>query len=161
MLEPAYEVGGDCFDYALNGSRLDLAMMDSMGHGLHSAIVAGLAVSSYRHDRREARTLELIHRNLDTIVADEAGEAFVTGQIGHVDLVTGAFSWINAGHPPPLLVRQGQLVGFIDGPVNPPWGVGAGDASATSSPLEPGDSLLFYTDGVTGPARRWHRGFRT
>ncbi len=149
MLEPAYEVGGDCFDYALNGSGLDLAMMDAMGHGLHSAMVAGLAMSSYRHDRREARTLELIDSKLDSVVADEGGEAFVTGQAGHLDLETGTFSWINAGHPPPLLLRDGQAPRFIDGAVSPPWGVGGRRGAPGSTSLETGDSILFYTDGVT------------
>ena len=69
MLEPAYEVGGDCFDYAINGSYLDLAIMDSMGHGVRSAMVAALAAGCYRHDRREGRILEHIHRNLDAAVS--------------------------------------------------------------------------------------------
>jgi hypothetical protein len=149
MLEPAYGVGGDCFDYALNGSRLDLAMMDSMGHGLHSAMIAGLAMSSYRHDRREARSLELIHANLDSVIAAEGQGAFVTGQIGHLDLATGTFTWINAGHPPPLLVRGGGAAAITRGFRTLPWGLGGDEVRTTRTSLEPGDSVLFYTDGVT------------
>ena len=40
LLEPAYEVGGDCFDYAVNDGVLDIAMFDAMGHGLTSAVLA-------------------------------------------------------------------------------------------------------------------------
>jgi Stage II sporulation protein E (SpoIIE) len=149
MLEPAYEVGGDCFDYALNGMYLDLAVMDSMGHGLRSAMVAALAVGCYRHSRREGRTLEHIHHHLDATIAGECdGEAFVTGQIGRLDLNTGTLSWMNAGHPPPMLIRHGQVIGTLASPPALPWGLGPSEASLTTASLEPGDSVLFYTDGV-------------
>jgi serine phosphatase RsbU (regulator of sigma subunit) len=149
MLEPAYDVGGDCFDYALNGSRLDVALMDSMGHGLRSAMVAGLALGCYRHDRREARALDYIHRHIDTAVAGEChGEGFVTGQIGGLDLTTGVLSWVNAGHPVPLLIRGGKVVSALDGPPALPWGLGPGDFAVHTASLEPGDSVLMYTDGV-------------
>ena len=149
MLEPAYDVGGDCFDYALNGAHLDVAFMDSMGHGLRSAMIAALAVGSYRHDRREGRMLEHIHRNLDAAVASQCeGEGFVTGQIGRLDLNTGTLTWVNAGHPPPMMVRHGKVIGFLDGPPCLPWGLGPGDVDVATSSLEPGDSIVFYTDGV-------------
>ena len=54
LIQPAYEVGGDSFDYAVNGERLDFAVFDAMGHGLESSQLAHLAVSSYRHSRRSA-----------------------------------------------------------------------------------------------------------
>jgi hypothetical protein len=148
MLEPAYEVGGDCFDYAVNGSYLDLAIMDSMGHGVRSAMVAALAAGCYRHDRREGRILEYIHRDMDAAVSGACDGAFVTGQIGRLDLNTGAFSWITAGHPPPMLVRHGLVIGTLDGPPALPWGLGPGEVETMSTGLEPGDSLLLYTDGV-------------
>lgn len=55
MLEPAYDVGGDCFDYALNDRVLSISVMDAMGHGVGAALISALAVGSYRHDRREGR----------------------------------------------------------------------------------------------------------
>ena len=59
LLEPAYEVGGDCFDYALNGDvMLDVAVFDAMGHGLPSSIISGLAVGAYRHARRTGVPLD-------------------------------------------------------------------------------------------------------
>jgi serine phosphatase RsbU (regulator of sigma subunit) len=149
MVEPAYDVGGDCFDFALNGAYLDVAVMDSMGHGLRSAMVAALAMGCYRHDRREGGTLDRLHRNLDAVIADQGdGEAFVTGQIGRLDLNTGVLTWINAGHPPPLLVRHGRVVGPLDTTPALPWALGPSDVELSTTALEPGDSVLFYTDGV-------------
>jgi hypothetical protein len=154
MLEPAYEVGGDCFDYALNGSQLDFAFMDAMGHGLRSAMLAALAVGSYRHDRREGRTLGVIHANIDAVVAHEHdGSAFVTGQVGRLDVETGVLQWVNAGHPPPMLVRQGRVVGDLGGRPALPWGVGSGACAIHRASLEPGDCVMFYTDGFTDGRR--------
>jgi hypothetical protein len=161
MLEPAYEVGGDCFDYALNGSALDIAFLDSMGHGLRSAMLAALVVGSYRHDRREARTLEGIHRNIDTNVAEmHGGDAFVTGQIGRLDVETGVLQWVNAGHPAPLLVRHGRVVGELEGRPSLPWGLGSGACEVHRVSLERGDVVVFYTDGFTD-GRRGRESFGT
>jgi serine phosphatase RsbU (regulator of sigma subunit) len=160
-LEPAYEIGGDVFDYALNGSMLDLAVMDAMGHGVGSAMVAALAAGCYRHGRRAGRLLEQVHRDLHEVIAAHSGEVFVTGVVGRLDLHTGTFSFVNAGHPAPLLVRRGHVVGAIDAadPRLPPWGVDASEADAHVTNLEPGDSVLLYTDGVTDARGSRHPDF--
>ena len=49
LMEPAYEVGGDCFDYSSNGTRLDLAIFDPVGHSIASSMVAALTMGTYRH----------------------------------------------------------------------------------------------------------------
>jgi len=58
LLEPAYEIAGDAFDYAVNGDVAHLAVVDAMGHGLEASRMANLAIASYRHSRR--RGLDLI-----------------------------------------------------------------------------------------------------
>ena len=150
LVEPAYDVGGDCFDYAANGPTFDLAIMDAMGHGLGSATVASLAMGSYRHDRREARSLTAMHTALgDTIRSQYGGSTFVTGLLGRIDCRTGVFSWTNAGHPRPLLIRQGRVVGELASRPTPPWGTLEGTPEVATEGLEPGDAVLMYTDGVT------------
>ena len=62
LLEPAYEVGGDCLDYALNSGSLSLAVFDAMGHGLPSSVISSLAVGTYRHARRALVPLEDLFR---------------------------------------------------------------------------------------------------
>jgi hypothetical protein len=52
ILEPAYDVAGDSFDYALNGDVLHFAMIDATGHGLSAAVMATAAIGGYRHSRR-------------------------------------------------------------------------------------------------------------
>ena len=153
LLEPAYEVGGDCFDYALNGSVFDLAVVDAMGHGVGSALTASLAIGSYRHDRREGRSLEDVHANLDVALETHRPNSFATGHLARIDVDTGSMSWTNAGHPCPLLLRGGRVIGELACAPMVPWGMGAltghdTDAIVATDALEPGDAVLFYTDGV-------------
>jgi serine phosphatase RsbU (regulator of sigma subunit) len=151
LLEPAYEVAGDCFDYALNGPVLHVALFDPLGHGVVSALLAAMCVGSYRHDRREGHTLEQIHAHLDAAMATYFEEAFTTGQLAQIDVDSGDMTWTNAGHPAPMLIRGGQVIREMHCHATMPWGIGSlgvRSVAAASERLEPGDSVLFYTDGV-------------
>ncbi|MGI8663554.1 MAG: PP2C family protein-serine/threonine phosphatase [Acidimicrobiales bacterium] len=149
-VEPAYEVGGDAFDYAANGPVFDFAVMDAMGHGLTSAQVASLAIGAYRHGRREARSLIALHESLAaTITAQHPGTSFVAGTLGRIDTATGILTRTNAGFPLPLLVRHGRVVGELACTPTPPWGLLEGTPTLATDALEPGDCVMVYSDGVT------------
>src|SRR3954468_3336244 len=64
-LEPAYDIGGDAFDYAVNGDTADLLVLDSVGHGLGAAVLASVAVGAYRHARRTMADLPEIAREVN------------------------------------------------------------------------------------------------
>lgn len=148
-LEPAYEVGGDCFDYASNGNVLDVALVDAMGHGVSAASIAALAVGCYRHGRREGRDIALMHQAIDELLGTQYhGDAFATGQLARLDLATGGFSWTNAGHPCPLLLRNGRVIGQLECEAGLPWGLDGQPATPATEQLEPRDGVLFFTDGV-------------
>ena len=154
LVEPAYDVGGDCFDYAVGDTVLDLAVTDAMGHGVGSALISALTVGSYRHDRRQGQALQTIHANLEAVLANHFPPlTFATGQLARIDLDSGAMTWTNAGHPLPMLIRGGRVVGEMVCRPTPPWGLGSmapqgSAATVATEHLEPGDSVLFYTDGV-------------
>lgn len=149
LLEPAYEVAGDAFDYSVNGDRVDLAIFDAMGHGIGSSQLASLAVGSYRHARRNGETLTNVHVAIDDALTQQyAGEAFVTGLLARLDQTTGQLSWTNAGHPLPLLLRGRKVVGHLTCAPSAPFGLDAGLPAVATEPLQPGDNVLFYTDGV-------------
>ena len=150
MLEPAYEIAGDCFDYSVNGDLLHLAIVDAMGHGLEASCMATLAVTSYRHSRRRELDLVGTFMAMDKVVADQFGpERYVTGQLGRLHTGTGRLSWVNAGHPQPLLLRGGHEVSALDCETSLPLGLGYVPAEVAEVSLEPGDAVLFFTDGVT------------
>jgi hypothetical protein len=149
MLEPAYEIAGDAFDYAVNGDLAHLAIVDAMGHGLEASRMANLAVGSYRHSRRRGLDLAETFSTMDRVVAEQFGpERFVTGQLARLDLAGGRLKWVNAGHPPPLLYRGGQPVDDLRCETSLPLGLGYVVAEVAEVALQPGDSVLFLTDGV-------------
>jgi serine phosphatase RsbU (regulator of sigma subunit) len=149
LLEPAYEIAGDAFDYAVNGDVAHVAIVDAMGHGLEASRMANLAVASYRHSRRRGYGLRDTFRAIDEVVAEQFGpERFVTGQLGRLELSTGCLTWVNAGHPRPLLLRRGVPVSDLPCETSLPMGLGDVPAEEAQMSLEPGDMVLFMTDGV-------------
>ncbi|MGY1601562.1 PP2C family protein-serine/threonine phosphatase [Geodermatophilus sp. SYSU D00815] len=149
ILEPAYEVGGDSFDYALEEHALHVAVFDAMGHGLEAATMATVVIAAYRHGRQEGADLPELYARMDRAVAATFPGRFATAQIGRLDTGSGELRWVNAGHPAPLLVRGGRVVGELTGPVTRPVGLGGDrEPRVRSARLEPGDRVLFFTDGV-------------
>jgi serine/threonine protein phosphatase PrpC len=154
-LEPAYEVAGDTVDYAVDSGWARVAVFDGMGHGLRSAQLAALAVAAYRNARRAEQGLADVARVVhDALVEAFGGIAFSTAVLAELDTDTGMLSWINAGHPQPLLLRRGRLVRSLH--VRPTLPLGlvvtgrpAGDVVVGREQLQPDDRVLFYTDGVT------------
>ncbi|MGY1667882.1 PP2C family protein-serine/threonine phosphatase [Geodermatophilus sp. SYSU D00696] len=148
ILEPAYEVGGDSFDYALDEHVLHLAVFDAMGHGLTAAAMASVVLAGYRHGRRRDLSLTETYAEMDRVVGQLFPGRFATGQIGRLDTETGELSWVNAGHHPALWVRGGRVVGELTGRASRPIGFGSADPEVHTVGLEPGDRVLFFTDGV-------------
>ena len=149
-LEPAYDVGGDSFDYAINGSMMDLLVIDAVGHGLPAAVLASVAVSAYRHARRNMLDLPDIAVEIDAAIAAQFGASqFATAVLARLDIDTGRLLWINAGHPEPLIVRGPSLVRPPHCPPSRPLGLQDGRPICCETRLEPGDRLVLYTDGIT------------
>ena len=148
-LEPAYDVAGDSFDYALNDDILHLAMIDAMGHGLSAAVMATLAIGAYRHARRFDAGLDDLYAAMDTAIAEQfSADRFATAQMARLDVRSGRLQWVNAGHPAPLLVRGHRVVAALDSPTTLPIGFGGATPVITERALEPGDRVLFFTDGL-------------
>jgi serine phosphatase RsbU (regulator of sigma subunit) len=163
MLEPAYRNGGDAFDYAVNGGCAHLAVFDGMGHGLEAAGISTFAVAAYRHSRRLGLGLAESYAAMDEAVATQfEGSRFVTAVLARLDLASGRLEWMSAGHPAPLLIRHGRVIKTLDVEPATPLGVPAPAVGVTVAEehLEPGDSLLLYTDGLT-EARQPGGGFLT
>lgn len=153
-VEPAYEIGGDAFDYAMNGDHLHFALLDGMGHGLGAATLVAVAVAAYRNARRSQMHLLETAVAIDGVVTGQFdGDRFVTGLLGELDCITGELVFTNAGHPPPLLLRRGKVVKELSAPPLLPFGFGDEHLATTTETLEPGDRVLVYTDGVV-EARR-------
>jgi hypothetical protein len=149
LLEPAYDIAGDAFDYSISGDHLDFAIIDGMGHGLASTLLTGLAVGAYRHARRRGASTTDMHAAIEqALTSNYDDESFATGIVGRLAFGTGRLEWSCAGHPPPLLLRGRKVVAELASEPVLPFGLG-GRPKLSVADLEPGDAVLLYTDGVT------------
>ncbi|WP_432484344.1 PP2C family protein-serine/threonine phosphatase [Kineococcus esterisolvens] len=149
-LEPAYDNGGDAFDYAANEEGLHLAVFDGMGHGLAAAAVTTFALAAYRRARRSGLGLLETYAEIDAAVASQfGGERHVTAVLARLDRTGGRLSWVSAGHPPPLLLRDARVVKTLQAPPAFPlgWRFG-GSVAVAEEVLQSGDAVLLYTDGL-------------
>jgi Stage II sporulation protein E (SpoIIE) len=147
-LEPAYDLGGDSFDYGIDAETVRVAVFDAMGHGLEAGLLATVAVAAYRNSRRRGLKLAETVAAVDEAIGARFGpERFVTGVLAELDLASGCFRWFRAGHPAPLLLRGSKVVKSLWGDTGLPLGLGSPGDEAEES-LEPGDQVVFFTDGV-------------
>jgi hypothetical protein len=150
ILEPAYDIGGDSFDYAFDASRLDFAIVDAIGHGLSAVLMSAAAINSLRNSRRAEISIASAYDNADRSIATQFGHSyFVTAIIGSLDLPSGILTWVNAGHVLPMLVRNGTYAGTLDCKASRPLGLGGPVVEVAEATLQRGDRVLFYTDGIT------------
>ena len=128
---------------------MHLSITDAMGHTLNAAVLATVFVGALRNARRRGVNLAQ-----QTQLANEAlygfgddGD-FVTGQVVRVDHASGLARIVNAGHPSPILIREGrgETVNLAPGL---PFGVSLDyDYRVQELELEVGDRLVFLTDGI-------------
>lgn len=149
-LEPTYDIGGDTFDYAVSASRLTVSITDAVGHGLRAALLGSLAVTAMRNTRRGGgEILAQAAAANQHLVEQFPGSSFVTGQLLEIDMFSGSSLIINAGHPGPLLLRNGAVLTV---PLVPdvPLGLCAHTVYRPQRyDLQHGDRLLLITDGIT------------
>ena len=155
-MRPAREVGGDFYDvFFLDDRHLLFIVADVCGKGLPAALFMVRAIAALRaQPRQQAPTdghVSKLMANLNEQLCEHnAALQYLTAFCGLLDLETYQFSYINAGHNPPLLSVGGAPFDYLREPVNPPIGMVPGLTYRTgAAQLEPGSRLLVYTDGVT------------
>jgi phosphoserine phosphatase RsbU/P len=150
VLQPCYDVGGDGFDYAFAGSILHLAVLDAAGRGLEAGLACAVALSAARSARRAGGSLLGQAGAADAALTGQFTDSrFVTAVLAELDLDTGRLRYINAGHPPPLVLRGGRVARELSGGRRMPLGLDDPELEIGEELLEREDRLLFYTDGVT------------
>ena len=153
VLEPAYEVSGDGFDYTLDEHEAHVAIFDSSGHDLSAGLTTAVTLAAARTARREGKDLLAVATCIDAALTDQfPGFRFVTGILATLDAQSGHLRYLNAGHPPPVLIRAGKAVRALEGGGRLPFGRVASlmpaDVTTAEEYLEPGDLVLLHSDGV-------------
>ena len=151
VLEPHDRVGGDGFDYAVDGKVAFCGLFDAVGHDLQAGLATAVALAAIRNARRngECDLSVMAHRADAELIAHGPHGRFVTAILARLDTCTGKLSYLLAGHPPPLLLRANKTVKALQYGRRTPLGVSGRDVEVVHEYLEPGDRLLLYTDGIT------------
>ena len=154
----AADIGGDLYEAVDTPYGVRMIIGDVRGKGLDAVRLASIVLGSYRHVAYERADLRAIVADLDRAVARSVGdEDFVTAAL--VEERGGTLTIVNCGHPPPLLLRRGEVIELDPPAPAPPLGF-MPVVRPRVERLEPGDRLLFYTDGLA-EARRDGQFFPT
>ena len=142
-------VGGDWFEtIRLSFGRTLLVIGDVMGHGVEAAV----DMSAYRALLRYVAATDLpphrILRQLDHLTSQTDATRPATCLLALVEPARYRVTFASAGHLPPTLLRPDGPAQLLDVPTGPPLGTGLGDYEAVIHPLDPGQVLLLYTDGL-------------
>jgi sigma-B regulation protein RsbU (phosphoserine phosphatase) len=147
---PAYTLGGDFYDFiSLPGDNVGLVIADVSGKGVPASLTMSAVRAALRAQVDNVYYLYEVLRRLNVMLCrDTKSSEFVTLFYGVYDAKNRRFTYCNAGHPAPLLLRDGTISELSAS--NMVLGVDPNEEyTQTFVELRPGDSLLIYTDGVT------------
>ncbi len=149
---PSYDVGGDWFDYVENRDGAWIAIADAAGRGPTAGGLGSVALAALRAARRNDASLEEAAQSMhDTIQSMERPEFFVTAIVARWSPAYSVVMWINAGHPPPLLLRPDGRGQELTTQPELPLGIPDTERRFRRShhKLDPGDRVVLYTDGIS------------
>ena len=151
MMQPAKEVGGDFYDFFLvDNQTLAIVIADVSGKGIPSALFMVISKTLIKSNAQYGKTPKEVFETVNNMLCENnEADMFVTGFLGYLDIPSGNFTFVNAGHNPPLLRSEGYFdwlkmrSGFVL--------AGMKDMSYNQGEitLRPGDELFLYTDGIT------------
>lgn len=149
---PAKEVGGDFYDFFLiDPDHLAIVIADVSGKGVPAALFMVIAKTLIKNNTAGMTEPKgIFEKTNDQLCENNEEGMFVTAFMGILEISTGVFSFVNAGHNPPLLKRKGQQFDWLS--VKPGFilaGMEGMKYQQESITLSEGDELYLYTDGVT------------
>lgn len=169
VCKPARMVSGDYFDYeCVRDSKVALAIGDVAGKGISAALLMATLQSSLRTELRGAfemaapvclpSTAQLVGHLNQQLYSYTSPEKYATFYLGIYDEADGELRYTNAGHLPPILVREGRAMRLnVDGTVVGAFPFAQYDESRIT--LAPGDLLVCFTDGVSEPENEYGEMF--
>jgi GAF domain-containing protein/anti-sigma regulatory factor (Ser/Thr protein kinase) len=144
-------VGGDWYDvFALDDERIMFSVGDVMGKGAPAAALMGQVRTAIRAYAVAGQDPSAVLSSIDHLFDALAEDRVVTAVVGTINPQTGSVRLANAGHPPPLIIRSDGTSTFASthGSLLIAAGLGGPERPAESLMLEPGDSLVMYSDGL-------------
>jgi len=151
-MDPAKEVGGDFYDFFMVDDRhLAIVMADVSGKGVPAALFMVIGKTLIKDHTLPDRDLGEVFSKVNNLLCESNSEGlFITAFEGVLDLVTGEFNFVNAGHEMPFICKAGG--NFEPYKIRPGFvlaGMEDMKYKAGTMHLDPGDKIFQYTDGVT------------
>ncbi|MCQ2455148.1 MAG: SpoIIE family protein phosphatase [Clostridia bacterium] len=151
-MTPAKEVGGDFYDFFMIDNRhLAIVMADVSGKGIPAALFMVIGKTLIKDHTGQGRDLGDVFSEVNNLLCESnSQELFITAFEGVLDLVTGEFRFVNAGHEMPFIYKKSE--GYKPYKINHGFVLAGMENMKYKSGvlnLEPGDRLFQYTDGVT------------
>ena len=152
VYHPAKEVGGDFYDYfVIDRNHVGVVIADVSGKGVGAALFMTISKTVLKNQLQLGLSPEEALRNANRqLCENNDADLFVTCWAGVYDTESGKLSFVNAGHNPPVILRQGEKPHFIE---QHPGFVLAGMEGfpyrQEELQLAEGDEMFFYTDGAT------------
>ena len=150
-LLPAYEVGGDWFDFVENRDGAWLAIADAAGTGPTAAGLGAAALGALRAARRSGQDLEQALTSVhETVRRLDNDDFYVTAIFARWRAATATLTWANCGHPPAYLADPDGNLAELKAPRHPPLGVDkvAPQFTLTRQQLRPRERVILVTDGI-------------
>ena len=148
---PATTMGGDFYDFIeLPGGCIGLVMADVSGKGVPAAFFMAVARTNLNALAATASgPADCLQRTNDVLLTQNPMDLFVTVFYAVFDPATGALTYSNGGHNPPLIRRANGTVEMLTAAAGLVLGMFPATYEQDSAQLQPGDTLVLYTDGVT------------
>jgi sigma-B regulation protein RsbU (phosphoserine phosphatase) len=145
---PMTAVAGDFYDFLVaDQTQAGLLIADVSGHGVPAALIASMVKLAATSQRANAADPAMLLTGMNTVLHGNTQEQFVTAAYVYLDAASSTLRYSAAAHPPMLLLRGGSVVELAENGL-----MLAAFAFSTYStaeyPLEPGDRLVLYTDGL-------------
>ena len=160
IVDPAKEVGGDLYDFYVRHDKLFFCVGDVSGKGVPAALVMAMTRSLFRsitsHEEDAAKIMKLMN---NAISDQNEQNMFITLFLGVLDIKTGVVDYCNAGHNAPMFkTSAGWHKANVD--ANLPLGVMSGyEFKSQQISIQPNDTVLLYTDGLTEAENQLHEQF--
>lgn len=150
-MTPAKEVGGDFYDFFMIDERhLAVVVADVSGKGVPAALFMVIGKTLIKDHSQNGKALGDVFADVNNLLCESNSEdLFITAFEGVLDLVTGEFNYVNAGHEMPFLLQNGRFEAVRIKPCFVLAGMEDMQYKAGSIMMQPGDKIFQYTDGVT------------
>ncbi|MFQ5636880.1 MAG: SpoIIE family protein phosphatase [bacterium] len=159
FIHPYEAVSGDYFDFfPINSGSLGIAIGDICGKGVPAALLTSTVQAAIHSQLEYTKSLEQIISNLNKLLIRNTAESiFLTLFFGIMDIESGKLRYLNAGHPPPIVIKKNLTLNELGG-MTPPLGIMDSQFGCERTiQFNSGDMLILYTDGIIESRNRFRK----